>query len=182
MKKRLTLLFFCGSVLFGGAQLSVAQSDSSPVVVHSFHWRTNGTLESNVGGGSSTLPDYGTGDLNNPARRTSTDPQRLSLAGPKSTIYRPYFRGYTSSLQLENVGVKTITLVEWEHLFFSDDEKRNEVRRFSFSKKTKLIPGNQKFVGQRVRLKRPLALPTATRQSVIINRITYSDGSVWQRS
>jgi hypothetical protein len=182
MKKHLTLLFFCGSVLFGGAQLSVAQTDSSPVVVHSFHWRTNSRNEWSSGSKSSDLPDYGTGDLNNPARRTSTDPQRLQMPPTSIRDYRTYFKGYESSLQLENVGAKTITSVEWEHLFFSDDEKRNEVKRFSFSQKTNIAPGEQKFIGQHVRPKRRLKLPTATRQSVIINRIIYADGSVWRRS
>jgi hypothetical protein len=191
MKKGLMLFFLSGLVLFGGAQVSFAQSDSSEVVVHSFHWRLKAKGEVLNGTKAADLPDYSSGDLLNPARRpsadpqarrASADPQRLSMPSTSAIDYRSSFDGYESSLQLENVSAKTIVAVEWEHLFFSDDAKRNEVRRFSFGTKTKIGPGEQTFVGAHIRPKKPLKLPSAKRQSVIINRITYADGSVWRRS
>ena len=182
MKKWLVLLCLFGFVLFGGAPALVAQSEPSEAVVHSFHWRLKSQGDVVTGTKAADLPKYSSGDLMDPARRTSSDPQRLSMPPTRVRDYRSSFDGYESSLQLENVGAKTITSVEWEHLFFSDDAKRHEVRRFSFSTKTKIGPGEQTFVGARVRPKKSLKLPTAKRQSVIINRIIYADGSDWRRS
>lgn len=186
MKSLLLLLLLSGFALLGSAQVSLAQSGPTDVVVHSFQWQLKSKLAVSGGGGSGKLPDYSSGDLMNPDRRPTSspryDPNRLELPAPKYPTIRSDFQGYQSSLQLENTGAKTVVSIEWEHLFFSDKEKRREVRRFAFQAKTELRPGDQAFISQQAPLKKPLKLPPPTRQSVVINRITYSDGSAWQRN
>ncbi len=185
MKRLLLLLCLSGFALLGSAQVS-AQSGPPDVLVHSFQWQLKSKLEVSGGGGSGKLPDYSSGDLMNPDRRVTSnpryDPNRLELPAPKYPTIRSDFQGYVSSLQLENTGAKTVVSIEWEHLFFSDKEKRHEVRRFAFRAKGELRPGDQAFISQQARLKKPLKLPPPNRQSVVINSITYSDGSAWKRN
>ncbi|HEX8772464.1 MAG TPA: hypothetical protein VF735_02595 [Pyrinomonadaceae bacterium] len=60
------------------------------------------------------------------------------------------FSEYESSLHLKSTGTKTITAVEWEHVFFADASRQKESRRFSFSKETKIKPAERKILARKI--------------------------------
>ena len=89
---------------------------------------------------------------------------------------------------VKNSGTKTITALEWDYLFF-DSEKAERVGQHSFRHRIKIRTGKStELIGQSN--KPPSSVIDATKakngdaqlsEEVIIRRIEYEDGSVWQR-
>lgn len=172
------------------AQATVTPPGPPGVKVYSFDWRTRYRTD-HPRSGVPKAPDYASNDpilreawyreRQRRGARPSRDPNRLSM--PESSSPGPARRtpsGYESSLQLANTGAKTIKAVEWQHVFYADKEKRQELRRFDFRKEERVLPGEQKFVSQTVSPGRA-QLANKPRQSVEITRIEYADGSAWER-
>lgn len=177
----------CGLAGAATAQTVASQHAPPAVAVSSFEWQPTHKIERQNDYGVKKPADYAQNDPLNPERQnpasgvTSSDPQRLSFPSYSVRASGRVFNGYQSSLHLKNVGTKTITAVEWQHVFFTDKDKQKELRRYKFRKKTKVEPGKQKFLAQRIHSESYSELPTRQQQSVVIDRIEYSDGSVWQR-
>jgi len=94
---------------------------------------------------------------------------------------------FAYKLTLRNLGLKTLSIVEWEYIFM-DPETRAEVGRHQFLSEGKISPGERKTLvaystspPARVMSVRMLARPEAERfsEKVTITRVTYKDGSVW---
>lgn len=89
---------------------------------------------------------------------------------------------------VKNSGTKTIAALEWDYLFF-DSEKAERVGQHSFRHRIKIRTGKTtELIGHST--KPPSSVIDATRakngdthlsEEVIIRRIEYEDGSVWQR-
>lgn len=160
------------------------------VKVHSFDWQTRYRSDHPTSG-VPKAPDHSWNDpilrerwyrerLRRGGRGVG-DPDRLSMPEPSTPgRARRTPRGYQSSLQLANTGAKTITAVEWQHVFYVDKQRRQELRRFDFRKEGKVLPGEQKFVSQTVSPGQ-VQLTNKSRQSVELVRVEYADGTAWQR-
>jgi hypothetical protein len=96
--------------------------------------------------------------------------------------------GYRYKVQIRNDGAKTIKLVDWDYVFF-DPNTRQEVARHQFTSEEKVRPGAVKNLDVFI-----LAPPVRTVNArgsqqedspfierVLLVRVVYSDGSVWQQ-
>lgn len=115
---------------------------------------------------------------------------RMPIPGPRPIPPPPAARtNYVYKMKLQNNGQKTIKSVEWEYQFL--DPQTLEVmgyRRITSDKK--LAPGETKVLERRY-TRQPTLLVNAGSldkkyrdqftERLIIHRIKYSDGSVWQR-
>lgn len=89
---------------------------------------------------------------------------------------------------VKNSGTKTITGLVWDYLFF-DSERAEQVGQHSFLHRVKIRTGKSiELIGESTRP--PTSVINATKvkkgeaqltEEVIIRRIEYEDGSVWQR-
>lgn len=170
------------------AAFAAAQTpaDASGVAVRNFEWHPTHRDEKGSEHGLQKKDNLSRSDPLVQAERqradASYDPQRLEMPSPAVRPSNRRHDGYESSVHLENTGTKTVTAVEWEHVFFADDEKRTEVRRRKLRKRTLIAPGEQKFVSQREGLEKKYdQYAPRNGQAVEVTRVVYSDGSVWQR-
>ena len=92
----------------------------------------------------------------------------------KPTTQQEITRKETYAL-VKNVGSKITKSVEWEYIFFSDDDTQKELKRYKFRNKVKIAPGDIKFLSRDVDDK-----ALSKRQKVNIIRVEYADGSIWQ--
>lgn len=87
---------------------------------------------------------------------------------------------------VKNSGTKTITGLVWEYVFF-DPERAEQVGQHSFLHRVKIRSGkSMELIGESVRP--PTRVIDANKkgesrltEEVVIRRIEYEDGSVWQR-
>lgn len=96
--------------------------------------------------------------------------------------------GYRYKMVLANSGSKTIKLVDWDYIFL-DPNTREEVARHQFTSEETIKPGKSKevsvlYLTPPVKMVRAEMLikkePLRYTEQVVIARIQYSDGSVWQ--
>lgn len=120
-----------------------------------------------------------------PSGARSTPVKPLSVGAPPRTGYR-----YRASVQ--NTGASVIKAVMWEYVF-TDPETQQVVGRHEFISKVKISPGKIKEltvfspqpptkmanVISAEDLKRPVN--KSYREQVVLIRIQYADGSVWER-
>jgi hypothetical protein len=91
-------------------------------------------------------------------------------------------------VQIHNAGAKTIKLVDWDYIFL-DPNTRKEVARHQFTSDETIKTGQIKEVNV-FYLAPPVKIITAEMldkknapsfdERVVLIRIQYSDGSVWQ--
>lgn len=96
--------------------------------------------------------------------------------------------GYRYKVRVRNDGAKTIKLVDWDYVFL-DPETREEVGRQLFTSEEKVKPGGEKDLDVFV-LSPPVRTVSAQGkqkdapafvEQVVLTRVVYSDGSVWQK-
>jgi len=114
---------------------------------------------------------------------------------PSATASKPVtpewemLRTYTYQAKVKNVGRKTIKLLDWEYQFL--DPNTQEVReQRKITNRLKLSPGKTKMLTRRL-TRKPTTVVDADQldrklrdqftERVIITRILYTDGTVWQR-
>lgn len=102
---------------------------------------------------------------------------------------RPSRYVFVYKTSLKNTGSKTIKSIDWDYVFFDAGTTR-ELGRHMFSSEEKIAPGKSKELS--FTLRRP---PTATislqslnekerkglDERIVVMRIEYEDGTVWQR-
>jgi len=96
--------------------------------------------------------------------------------------------GFSYETRVRNSGTKQVEILFWEYQFI--DAANTVVARHQFLCGVKIKPNKEKDVGV-FSLLRPSDVvnaatvgdksPTAFRERVLINRVEYSDGSIWQR-
>ena len=91
-------------------------------------------------------------------------------------------------VRLRNAGQKTIRAIEWDYIFI-DRATQAEVARNHFQSEQKVRPGKRKTLMEysnsppmKVISVRTLSQPESDRfiEEVMIKRVTYTDGSVWE--
>lgn len=97
--------------------------------------------------------------------------------------------GYKYNATLRNEGLKTTKSIDWDYIFI-DPNTRQEVSRHQFTSDEVIKPGKSKEVSV-LYLIPPVKTvnagmlakknPTPFTEQVVVARIQYSDGSVWQR-
>lgn len=91
---------------------------------------------------------------------------------------------YVYRAKVKNTGAKTIRLIEWGYTFH-DPETRQELGRHLYTAKVKLRPGkDDELIG---RSAKPQTATVSVKnagkalgEQVVIYRVEYDDGSVWQ--
>lgn len=170
------------------------------LIVVKFSWSKDTNLQQDSGIGSARNRDHNMDDTMGEIRRTeemtkSADPataseyerrRREKEAGLPSSSQR---EKYHYRVTIENKGRKTIQAIHWDYVF-SDPETGAESDRHQFYNREKIGPGKKKELSTF-----DFSPPTRTvnaneadkkidsqfKSSIVINRIEYTDGSIWQR-
>ena len=121
--------------------------------------------------------------------RIETEMTNEEKATAKARQTAPPDDGYRYKVKLRNNGVKTIKSVEWDYLFI-DPLTRKEAARHQFASDDTIKPGKTKEV-EVLYLVAPVKTvsaemlkkkgPAPFQEQVVLVRILYTDGSVWQR-
>lgn len=97
--------------------------------------------------------------------------------------------GFMYKVTVKNAGTKIIKTLDWDHVFF-DSQTKAETGRLQFTGDEKIAPGKQKefTVFASVPPSQTISVYELNKQeratvseSVVIMRILYADGSIWQR-
>jgi hypothetical protein len=121
--------------------------------------------------------------------REGTTPQpTVATTRPMPTEPEGPTARFVYRVTVKNTGTKTITGLVWDYLFF-DSDKVEQIGQHSFKQQVKIRPGKTTEL-----IKQSATPPTfvidATKakkgdrelsEQVVIRRIEYEDGSVWQR-
>ena len=101
---------------------------------------------------------------------------------------KPPRDGYRYKVLVSNAGTKTVRLIDWDYVFL-DPNTRQEVARRQFTSEEKVRPGKDKelevfilsppFLTVNAGASRTGEAPFV--EQVILMRVEYSDGTVWQR-
>ena len=97
--------------------------------------------------------------------------------------------GYRYKVTVQNNGAKTIKAIDWDYIFY-DLDTQQEISRLEFTSEERISPGKVKEVTVFI-LAPPTRIVSAGalskkkqlpfKEQVALVRITYSDGSVWER-
>lgn len=113
---------------------------------------------------------------------------RAPVAPPSPSVPKGRFETYFYQVKVKNTGDKTIRAVAWEYVFI-DPETKKDINRFVCLNKVKINPGKSGDLIMSASTP-PSNLIDARKadkgqqrfiEQIVISRIEYSDGSVWQR-
>jgi len=123
------------------------------------------------------------------AGRMETSINRQNEAEAKARQTDPPRDGYRYKVTLRNDGQKVIKSIDWDYLFI-DPLTRQEVAHHQFASDDTIKPGKSKQISV-LYLVPPVKTisaamlskkePTPFEEQVVLVRVLYSDGSVWQR-
>lgn len=97
--------------------------------------------------------------------------------------------GFVYKISLQNSGAKPIKSIDWDYVFF-DSPTGNEVGRRQFTSEEKIPPGKTREMKFFIPSPPTQAISVSSLnkkereglgESVVIMRIEYSDGSIWER-
>ena len=121
--------------------------------------------------------------------RTETQINRQNEAEAKARQTAPPRDGYRYKVTLRNDGQKVIKSIDWDYLFI-DPLTRQEMAHHQFASDDTIKPGKSKQISV-LYLVPPVKTisaamlskkePTPFEEQVVLVRVLYSDGSVWQR-
>lgn len=110
-----------------------------------------------------------------PVRPQGSPPTRDPGVGEMERIENVEVRR-ENYLLVKNVSAKVIKAIDWNYVFFNDATLERELKRYRYHSKKKIAPGEIKFVSEYVDRR-----AVSEFQAVVINKIEFNDGSVWQR-
>lgn len=122
------------------------------------------------------------------AARAETDLTRNEQAKAKAAQTDPPRDGYRYTVKLRNDGAKAVKSVDWDYVF-TDPATGEEAGHHQFTSDETIKPGKSKEVSV-LYLTPPVRLVSAKAlgqkkvkfdEKVVVVRVTYEDGSVWQR-
>jgi hypothetical protein len=122
-----------------------------------------------------------------PDTTRAVQPKAPSTKAPTSGSGRR-FETYFYRAKVKNIGDKTIKSIAWEYVFINPETKA-EISRFQCASRIKIHPGKSGDLSMNASVP-PSNVIDAGKASqgqerfierIIISRIEYSDGSVWQR-
>ncbi|HEX7176228.1 MAG TPA: hypothetical protein VF240_13280 [Pyrinomonadaceae bacterium] len=111
----------------------------------------------------------------------ANSPKDLKNTGPPRD-------GYRYKVIVSNAGTKTVKLIDWDYVFL-DPNTRQEISRRQFTSEEKVRPGKGKELEVFI-LSPPFLTVNAGAprtgespfvEQVILMRVEYSDGTIWQR-
>lgn len=104
----------------------------------------------------------------------------VALKVRRGTVY--VFK-YESRLRVRNTGARAVRSVEWAHVFY-DPETRRELKRYSLQSKQRVAPGEAPTLDRAVLIQPDESTRhlTAGRQRVEVTRVEFEDGGVWKAS
>ncbi len=111
----------------------------------------------------------------NPVRPQGDPPTRDPGVGEMERIENVEVRR-ENYLLVKNVSARVIKAIDWNYVFFYDATLQHELKRYKYHSKKKIAPGEMKFVSEYVDRR-----AASEFQAVVINKIEFADGSVWQR-
>ena len=122
-------------------------------------------------------------------RRESAAKMLEDASAPKdSKNGKPPRDGYRYKVLVKNAGAKTVKLIDWDYVFL-DPNTRQEVARRQFTSEEKVRPGKDRelevfilsppFLTVNAGASRTGEAPFV--EQVILMRVEYSDGTIWQR-
>ncbi|HKP73623.1 MAG TPA: hypothetical protein VJT82_11835 [Pyrinomonadaceae bacterium] len=97
--------------------------------------------------------------------------------------------GFMYKVTIKNTGAKAIKTLDWDHVFFDPDTK-TETGRHQFTGDGKVSPGKQKEFAVFIAAppSRTISVHKLNKnerdtvgEQIVIMRVEYADGSVWQR-
>ena len=185
-----------GSVI-ASAQTSSSVSDPPDIVVLQKNWRPyvrNAALDADPFSANTEFTDalraQRVNDIQNAVRARGSEsreppPPRRNKGQAVSS--QPTAT-YVYQVKIKNTGTKTIRVVDWGYIF-ADRETQEELGRHRYSNKVKMRPGqNTDLVGRTTSPPTFVVNAKNTGQEsskqpseqVVIYRIEYDDGTVWQ--
>jgi hypothetical protein len=111
----------------------------------------------------------------NPVRPQGSPPTRDPGVGEVERIENVEVRRENYML-VKNVSAKVIKAIDWNYVFFNDATLEHELKRYKYHSKKKIAPGEMKFVSEYVDRR-----AVSEFQAVVINKIEFTDGSIWQK-
>jgi hypothetical protein len=172
-----------------------SQADYPDIVVQDFRWgvthrtrraddpifkadssgrRTN-TQDDPINTISNPVNTMGVPMGTNPVRPQGAPPTRDPGVGQSERTESLEVRRENYML-VKNVSVKAIKAIDWNYIFFDDATLQHELKRYKYHSKKKIAPGEMKFVSEYVDRR-----AVSEFQAVVINKIEFADGSIWQR-
>jgi hypothetical protein len=159
--------------------------EASDLVIQSFEWGV--VRQSDYARAPELTPDVAAENPRRPMDNTGRPVNRMPGDRATTLDMDPWpdqrdsragdaFAVKEANALVKNIGAKAIKAVEWEFLFFSDDDPEKELKRYKFRNKIKIAPGETKFLIKEVKDR-----AVSRRRKARIIRIEYSDNSTWQR-
>lgn len=118
-----------------------------------------------------------------------TEPSMPAAGAKPVTPERGIFTFYIYKIKVKNSGAKKIKTIEWEYQFL-DPATQLSMEQRTLTSRLNLSPGKIKTVQHRL-TRQPTVVVNANQldkkyrdqfsERIVINRIIYTDGSVWQR-
>jgi hypothetical protein len=199
MKTRTLLLSLI--ILCAGSSIAATSQEAGEIEIISFSWTKERLRER-----PSMLPLASAGELirqsrseaqlaaaRNSANRGAASKIETQInndeqATAKARQTAPPDDGYRYVVKLRNNGTKVIKSIDWDYLFL-DPDTNSVISRHQFTSDDTIKPGKSKEIGvlylippiQTVSVKRLSKKNLANyREQVLVMRLQYSDGSVWQ--
>lgn len=196
MRAAFGLVFLAALALAAYAQSPTTEQECPDILIQNYVW---GALQRNVSSkdpkfeaNSSGVPMDAKGNpintVGNPINLAgvplNTDPVRPqgsgraggNPAGGSVGMEQSVEVRYETYVGVKNIGAKTIKVVQWDYVFYTEPTLAQELKRYKYRSKKKLAPGAIGFLSEYVTKR------AASRyQKVFINRVEFADGSVWQR-
>ncbi|MBA3441230.1 MAG: hypothetical protein H0T92_15305 [Pyrinomonadaceae bacterium] len=137
-------------------------------------------VERRLGSRSKDYPVESLEELKARRQRRLPEPGRTRPTGAAGGV------GYRYSVELENAGAKKVKIVEWDYLFVEPGTNKELLSR-SFTSKVGIDSGKRKKVTVETD-SAPYGVVDvrvmsggASGEKVVIKRVVYADGSVWER-
>ena len=114
------------------------------------------------------------------ASSNSTKTRRQSPRVVDDTPRIPY--SYVLFATFKNQGDKAIKALEWDYVLTDNKDLQHEILRVSIRNESKIAPGHKRSLESRERggLDQVWAVRKKGTASVVITRVEYADGSVWE--
>ncbi len=200
----LSVVLLFGALAIVSRVQSLANSQDSPVVVLKFSWskervgwqrdpfsgpiedfdevrarvRNEKRIDDAKRGGNSAEADK----IKREARADEANLAQKHRSSPSRYVF-------VYKLTVQNNGEKAIKSVDWDYVFL-DAETQNEINRQQFTSPEKINPGKAKELNVRINRSptRTISANSLSKnereglsEQVVVMRIEYTDGSVWQR-
>ena len=163
MRAKLIPVLIGAMVIISAAQTPSEEKSGNDVTVISFEWKYAGYKRAESVEGYDPFFNR-------------DDPSAYKVARMNIYVFK-----YMAKVTLKNTGAKTIKAISWEYVF-ADPESGKEIKRFKIQSEQQILPGAAETLGKSIGLspKEDTRSLTSGKQSVLITRIEYTDGSTWR--